>query len=75
MFRVIRYDGDSLILFTYFATGVKYDPHCGTLTGRYHLILRINCCATAAGLDLSDVKINTGIPDRQFTERMMKRGL
>ena len=26
-------------------------------------------------MDLSDVKINTGIPDRQFTERMMKRGL
>ncbi len=26
-------------------------------------------------MELSDVKINTGIPDRQFTERMMKRGL
>ncbi len=24
---------------------------------------------------LADVKINTGIPDSQFTERMMKRGL
>jgi len=26
-------------------------------------------------MELSEVKINTGIPDRQFTERMMKRGL
>ncbi len=26
-------------------------------------------------MELSDVKINTSIPDRQFTERMMKRGL
>ena len=26
-------------------------------------------------MELSEVKINSGIPDRQFTERMMKRGL
>ncbi len=26
-------------------------------------------------MQLSEVKINSGIPDRQFTERMMKRGL
>ncbi len=26
-------------------------------------------------MELAEVKINTGIPDRQFTERMMKRGL
>lgn len=26
-------------------------------------------------MELSEVRINTGIPDRQFTERMMKRGI